>query len=282
MQSAIKPLSACTMNEILRAWNDGFEGYFTDVRMNVDQFVKRMAFEDLSASHSFLLFEGTAPIGIVMNGIRQIEDTKVAWNGGTGVAKAYRGKGIGSRLIEESLDIYKKEDVELATLESIAENRAAIRLYESAGYDVTDRLRLFNKAGAVNFENDGHFHFNRGPASHVAGLSFYQKSYPWQNHWQSLKDGQSIIVKNKEHPVAYALFKQSPDQSTTVLYQCEVDPDFPDPKGVIGQLLSNVFTSGRNAVFDMPESNTIVTGFLENNDFKMQLEQVFMVRTFEG
>lgn len=275
-------MADCTMNEILKAWNEGFEGYFTDVRMNVNQFVKRIAFEDLSASHSFLLFEGTEPIGIVMNGIRQIEDRKIAWNGGTGVVRDYRGKGIGRRLIEESLKVYKKEGVELSTLESIAENQAAIRLYESMGYEISDRLRIFNKEGKAGFENDGHFDFKRGPASNVAGLSFYQKSYPWQNHWQSLKDGQSLIVKDKDRPVAYALFKQSMDQSTTILYQCEANPEYPDPVGLIGAMLSYVFSSGRNTVFDMPESNTVATDLLEKNGFQMQLEQVYMVKTIEG
>jgi hypothetical protein len=82
----IKPLKNCRLDQILDAWNRGFEGYFVPINMTLDSFLSRMVFEGLSPELSIVAFDEEEPVGIIMNGVRDIKGKKQAWNGGTGVA----------------------------------------------------------------------------------------------------------------------------------------------------------------------------------------------------
>ncbi|MGH9881544.1 MAG: GNAT family N-acetyltransferase, partial [Pyrinomonadaceae bacterium] len=45
--------------------------------------------------HSFIAFVEGKPVGFLLNGIRNNSGGKFAWNGGTAVVPAFRGKGVG-------------------------------------------------------------------------------------------------------------------------------------------------------------------------------------------
>src|SRR5690606_28819443 len=124
----------------VEAWNKGFEGYYFDATTTVDQFTNRMVLEGLSPSLSILAFDCDKPVGLILNGVRMIDGKKVAWNGGTGVAKDYRRNGVGKQLMDATLAIYEEEGVQIATLEAIKQNEKAIKLYENKGYKIVDEL----------------------------------------------------------------------------------------------------------------------------------------------
>ncbi len=52
----IKNLTDCTMTEIIKAWNDGFEGYSLNIKMTIPQFLERLVKEDLSPELSIVAF----------------------------------------------------------------------------------------------------------------------------------------------------------------------------------------------------------------------------------
>ncbi|MFF2157976.1 GNAT family N-acetyltransferase [Paenibacillus chitinolyticus] len=143
----IRKLSECTLDQAVQVWNAGFSGYLVDMTTNPDAFMTRQAYEQLSPQHSIVAFDGEQPVGFVLNGIRMAGGRKISWNGGTGIIPAYRGRGVGRKLIEASLDIYRKEGVDTATIEAFASNVPAIALYESVGYVTRDTLLVLRKAG---------------------------------------------------------------------------------------------------------------------------------------
>lgn len=130
------------MTEIIKAWNDGFEGYSINIKMTIPQFLDRLVKEDLSPELSIVAFDEGHPVWIVVHGIRDIKGKKVAWNGGTGVAPAYRRKGIGKLLMEESFKCLKESGVEIATLEVLSDNEKAASLYKKMGYKVVDTVEF--------------------------------------------------------------------------------------------------------------------------------------------
>lgn len=127
----IRRLSECTIEQGVEAWNKGFEGYHFDMTTTPEAFEKRMKQEGLSAELSVVAFDCEEPVGLVLNGIRESSSRKIGWNGGTGVAISWRKRGVGMQLMEKTLEILKEQNVEVATLEAISENKKAIELYKS-------------------------------------------------------------------------------------------------------------------------------------------------------
>ena len=155
----IKKLSDCTLKEMTKAWNRGVMGYIVPMEMNETAFLHRFVSEGLSPEHSIVAFINNDPIGIIVNGFRIINDKKIVWNGGTGLAPEYRGKGIIKKMMNETLAIYEHQSVDIATLEAIKENTVAIHLYKNHGYDIVDNLVFLS--GEIG-----------------AGDSFQYKAYP--------------------------------------------------------------------------------------------------------
>jgi len=223
----IKTVSQCTLNETLKAWNKGFEGYFVQIEMNGEVFLNRLVGEGLSPELSIVAFDQNNPVGIVLNGFRQIDGKKASWNGGTGISPDFRGKGVSRVLMEETIAIYERENVEVATLEAINENKVAIALYEKYGYTITNQLIFLRGEYEAKLEKPVEIHVETIRPEQLPYLSFYQEDVPWQCSWQSNKQGEAKIFYNENNEaIGYMLYKTVWNQEgaidSIVLYQLEL------------------------------------------------------------
>lgn len=280
-------LSECSFESAVVAWNRGFEDYFIKVEMTVEAFRSRMNTEGLIPSVSLVAFDGTEPVGVVLNGIRTLNGVKTSWNGGTAVAVSHRKQGIAKKLIQASMQIYKEEGVQLATLEAIANNEKAIPLYEQLGYTVTDRLVLLNSSG--NWElrsttSQNHYMFTKGSPEDASKLTFYNNNVAWQSGWSIIQDkgGESLMVSDQERTLGYALYTRrfdgSGNLSSITLFQCEVDPACENSTEISALLLDRIFhsTQGvRKLAFNMSTSNPSVA-VMKASGFELSSEQVLM------
>lgn len=96
------------------------------------------------------LWEGK-PVGVIGLVFNDRPKTKhVADIVGFYVSDAYRGQGVGTRLLEEALSAAsKKRGVLKVKLAVNPDQRAALKLYKSAGFRVTGRLKKELKVGHV-------------------------------------------------------------------------------------------------------------------------------------
>ncbi|MEY9974401.1 ribosomal protein S18 acetylase RimI-like enzyme [Lysinibacillus sp. RC46] len=223
----IKTVSQCTLEETLKTWNKGFEGYFVQIEMNEEMFLNRLVGEGLSPELSIVAFDHNNPVGIVLNGFRQINGKKTSWNGGTGISPDYRGKGVSRVLMEETTAIYEREKVEVATLEAIKENKVAIALYEKYGYTITNQLLFLSGEYEAKVEGQVAIHVETIRPEQLPYLSFYQEDVPWQCSWQSNKQGEAKVFYNENNEaLGYMLYKIVWDQDGAinhiVLYQLEL------------------------------------------------------------
>src|SRR4051812_235170 len=99
MKIQLKHLNTCSFQTMLEVWNEGFQGYFVDMTLTLDRFLTRISSEGVSPEYSFVAFVEDKPVGFLLNGIRSNDGKKFAWNGGTAVVPAYRGKGVGRTLL---------------------------------------------------------------------------------------------------------------------------------------------------------------------------------------
>jgi GNAT superfamily N-acetyltransferase len=288
----IKRLAECTLEEGVRAWNVGFEGYYFDATTTVENFLNRLVLEGLSPRLSIVAFIENEPVGIIKNGIRNFQGQKIAWNGGTGVASAYRKHGVGKALMEATLTIYQEEGVNMATLEAISENTKAISLYEKMGYKLVDDLEYLQIKGSL--ENspidqlNNEYIVEKTIPQLVGRLDFYKGLNPWQTQWQSAKESEALLVKDSEGmPIGYAYYRKVFDQNgnhdRTIVYQCEAAPTRADGKDIVLTMLHKIFGDFGDTITrvipNLPMNRSQLTAtILKELGFETTVKQVYMVK----
>ncbi len=283
----IKRLKDCEISEAVEAWNIGFKGYYFDLTMTTEKFMARMASEGLSDEISVVAFWNDKPVGLIVNGIREFQGELIGWNGGTAVDKDYRGKGIGRRMLEATLDILEEKNVKVSTLEAISENKGAIALYQSLGYDIIDHLEcLEKKEGQIPVVSSNEFQIKRVSIEKVGNLSFYQGKNPWQTNWQSVMDGEALIAEDPfGNAIGYTYFRKIISENGihtgTTLYQCEAERSRSDQKEIIQALLAEALhtTSDkiRHYVPNLPKLSSSTThGVLKEMGFEPIVHLVYM------
>ncbi|MCH5584603.1 GNAT family N-acetyltransferase [Shimazuella sp. AN120528] len=292
---SFRKLSDCTWNEMTTIWNKGFEGYFVPLHFNEAQLNIHLVKGDISPKHSFIAFYNNEPAGFVLNGFRQVGDKKVAWNGGTGVAKEFRGFGIGKAMMQKCMAIYKDEQVDIATLEAIERNEPAIRLYEKFGYSITNQLYFYDtkKVPTSLPVRKTDYRLERISSKAVKKLPFWNKWTPWQNQITNQPDdSQAIIVSDiNGNPIGYAhirdIFDSNGEKIQTILCHCEIKPGF-NKKETLEQLLLEVFAFERVSLNKNPFTfstynlllDDCVKEVLESWNFEKKMGQVWMQQTF--
>lgn len=291
MNTTFRKVSELSFEEAVRVWNLGFEGYFMPMTITLEAYMRRTANEGLSLEHSLVMYVDDEPAGFVLNGFREVNGEKVAWNGGTGIAPAFRGQGIGKKLMMKNLELYREQGVDIATLEALSQNENAIKLYKSVGYEWVDQLVISQHEGTMNqtsFKQPlvDSYSVLKGLPRAVSELTFYKKQLPWQTGWQSIKDGESIILKQGNEVIGYALYKHGYDKEGNLiditLYQCEVFYGFHDQetayKILLGQLYAPLDYECKRKVYNLPESNEQLHDLLGQLGFTTTVTQVFMIR----
>jgi len=92
-----------------------------------------------------IALDGTKVVGWSDIGVSDREGFTHAGRLGMGVLKEYRGQGIGSRLLEETLSVARDHGLERVELDVYASNNPAIRLYEKFEFQVEGRKRRARK-----------------------------------------------------------------------------------------------------------------------------------------
>ncbi|MCA1038531.1 GNAT family N-acetyltransferase [Bacillus infantis] len=288
----IRRLSDCSINEAVTAWNKGFEGYFFNAATTPEKFVARMAAEGLSPDLSIIAFAEGEPIGIVKSGIREFRGRKIAWNGGTGVASSWRSKGVGRRLIEESIKIYKEKGVQMATLEAISENAKAISLYEKLGYQKVDDLEYLELKGRLeknplSLADQKFYEVMSVYPQEVSALDFYKGTDPWQTCWQNAAGGEALIALEGGNAIGYAFFRKGfsaeGSHMATTLFQLEAEQGRNDRREIGAYLLSRIFGDFsddiRRVIPNFPVSgNKEIYELLSAIGFTPAVNQVYMMK----
>ncbi|RTE07128.1 GNAT family N-acetyltransferase [Paenibacillus whitsoniae] len=286
----VKKMSELSVESAVALWNLGFEGYLINSTLTVDRFLARAVGEGLSFEHSLAMYdEQGEPVGLVMNGFRTIAGRKIAWNGGTGIAPAFRGQGFGRQLMERNLELYREQGVDAALLEALIQNNAAIRLYQKVGYEISGRLVGLQHEGALNadaLQANHSYTVKRGRPVEVSRLSFYNAMSAWQTQWNSIKDGESVMITDDASVVGYALFKcvyaEDGSLTTVVLYQCEAAPERKDKREILLAALRVVFAQGeassKQLTMNIRQTNHELHELLVSLGFAPFVEQVHMLR----
>jgi ribosomal protein S18 acetylase RimI-like enzyme len=176
MELSITPASKLAFEDVLAAFNAGYEGYLVPVNLNIEQFQTHLVNNDIDLDASCVAKAGTEVVGVVLLGRR---DSR-AWVGGIGVIPAYRNHGVGRRLMEALLDAARASKLASVQLEVIVGNDNAYHLYQKIGFQTLRRLLILERAPAPTTEN----HLQVETISPVEALSHYERLHTVPNAWQ--------------------------------------------------------------------------------------------------
>ncbi|HBU6428562.1 TPA: GNAT family N-acetyltransferase [Klebsiella oxytoca] len=129
--------------------SDCFEDYLVPITLSVEVFIQRFSAEGLSLLDSCVWLDGDVPAAMAVVARRGDEARLAAF----AMRPAYRGKGVGRRLMGALLDALREQGVRRMWLEVIRDNHAAVALYHSLGFEVRHGLCGYLSAQTASEES---------------------------------------------------------------------------------------------------------------------------------
>lgn len=130
----IKSLEQVSLKIIANALAEAFADYFVPMTNDTVYWENRFRIARLDPTLCFGMFDENLLVGFILIGVDNVDGKLTAFNTGTGVLPAYRGKGIVDALYSHALPQFRARSIDQCSLEVIQENHKAIRVYERIGF----------------------------------------------------------------------------------------------------------------------------------------------------
>jgi ribosomal protein S18 acetylase RimI-like enzyme len=188
------------------AINASFEGYPVQIAFTPQMLARRVRFEQHDLESSLVALDGDETIGMAGLAVRGAR----GWVSGFGVVPAWRRRGLGRRLMSALLERARAQGLRQLSLEVLAGNAAARRLYEDSGMRVTrDLLILERPADQAPPDAPKGRPPREAPAAELLPHYWRLHAEPpaWQRELPSLlaADLRGLCVGGRRRPRAYAL-----------------------------------------------------------------------------
>jgi Acetyltransferases len=201
-----KPASSVSLDELAAAFNAAFEGYFYPQQLTGASLARRARLEQLDLHHSLVAYDGEDFVGLTLLGLRGLR----GWCGGFGIVPEYRGRGCAKDLMEAFMAEARACGLKHLSLEVLARNTPARRLYERAGMRVTRDLLILERDGAESGPETLKEELKQAEPDIL--LRHFARMHPKPNAWQRdlptllITEGASgFYLGEVGEPSAYAL-----------------------------------------------------------------------------
>src|SRR5437868_10898086 len=211
------PAASVSLEEYAAGFTASFVGYHFNLTLDAARLARKIRVEQHDLQHSLVAYEGDELVGVAALAIRG----EAGWVGGFGVVPRRRGRGLGRLLMTALLERARACGLRRLTLEVLAQNTAARRLYEGAGMHVARDLLILARAvgsGPSKVEESDSLK-KAAPAellSHFARL--HAEPPAWQRDVPSLLTGRArgFYLGERGRPRAYALMSDGLDGNAYV------------------------------------------------------------------
>ena len=129
-----------SLAEFASAFTAGFEGYAHPVVLDARRLARLVRLDNYDLETSFVAYEGGEAVGVAVIAVR----ASAGWVPALGVVPHKRGRGLGRRMMSALLERARACGLRRLTLEVLARNATARRIYEELGMRVTRDLVLLN------------------------------------------------------------------------------------------------------------------------------------------
>lgn len=290
-QVEFRKICECTLDQITELWNVGFRQYFSDMTRTVEQMTAMLGNGSIQPQLSVAAYIDGEPAGFVLIGLKNVHGVKTAWNGGTGINPAFRGRGLSKLLLAEAIRGLREAGVDIVTLEARTDNTQAVAAYRSVGFEIMNQLPILQRTGAFDllpFRRKSAYEYlhHYGMPEDVSGLPFYLHHTAWNTQWFNARGSRSLLVYDRSGCASgYALFSKSTSMSGDLtgitITHCEADPAREDHEDVVRFMLGRVFgpfdaAVPRTAHYIRSTNETAVRALTEAG-FKLNFEEHLMM-----
>lgn len=137
------PLNNVEIETIYKTFLCAFNDYVVPLNLPYLQFKNMLKRRGYNPNISIGAFEHNRLVGIVLNGQRNWNGKKTAYDLGTGVNADFRKQGITTNLIQFAQKEFCGEGIEQYLLEVITSNTAAVQLYKKNGFMIQREFQCY-------------------------------------------------------------------------------------------------------------------------------------------
>ena len=137
-------LDKFSFQQIMDCFRASFADYFVSYDSDDTYFRKRWEASCVDWRYSYGIEDAGNLVALMVHTTGIDNGKRTAFNNGTGVIPAYRGKRLVNKMYKDRFDDLRKGGFEKCMLEVITENTKAIRAYESVGFCSSKRVHCYN------------------------------------------------------------------------------------------------------------------------------------------
>jgi len=250
-----------SLAEYAAALTSSFRGYQFAVSMDAAGLARRVRLEQYDLENSLLAYDGAEVAGIAALAVRGFR----GWVAGFAVVPEQRGRGRGRELLSALLARARAAGLGRLSLEVLARNTAARRLYEGAGMRVERDVFIMERAGGRTGPGTLQEAAPDELLQHFARLHAVRPA--WQRDLPSLLVGKlrGLRMGEPARPHAYALLGLPKDDGT---YLSDLAASDADAARALSEALDGV--AGTLKIVNEPEHSPFVgpllaRGFVETD-----------------
>lgn len=215
MPYTFRSLERGDIAEMHQTFIGAFSDYKLPFQLSYEQFVQKFILKlSIDFSLSVGAFYEDKLIGFIFTSIGPYQNKRTAYNGGTGVLPAHRGKALTQQMYAYLLPLLRESDIEQAVLEVLVENKQAINSYNSCGFSISTTYHCFqyNKphlsvvtpALEVSIVAELEADWSLFDTFHDANTHFLDSTPILKNH---LKFEHLVVARMDEKAVGYIIFQ---------------------------------------------------------------------------
>jgi ribosomal protein S18 acetylase RimI-like enzyme len=207
----IKSLTNIPLPKLVTTFNKAFEKYYVPLVFNEETLQAKVYVEDIDLDLSVGVFHNENLVGFILHGVRNINGEWAAYNAGTGVLSEYRGQKLTFKMYHFILPKLKAAGVKTISLEVIAENKRAQKVYTELGFIASRELTCYKyKPGcSIAFTKKANFQVINDDNADITAIYDMCSTKPaWQNSIDScrkLLHRQTYLIKETDKEISSAL-----------------------------------------------------------------------------
>lgn len=178
----IKNLADTPFPDLIDCFNAAFADYIVPLQVEQEPMRRRWLRCRVDYQLSFGAFENNQLVGFMVTGVDDWKGIKTAYNAGTGVLPAYRGRRIVQQLYEMAIPAFQSSGIGQCTLEVIVGNERAVKAYERVGFTKDRTLKCYGKANYFPIREKRNWRWQQ---THQPNWKAYESCHEFAPSWEN-------------------------------------------------------------------------------------------------